>query len=153
SFVAARFSDVRLRQVLGYPAVFLGSSPDRAPSLYHLMSALDLTGGVMYPQGGFARLIEVIAALATERGVRIDTGAAVTAVTTQAAGPRRGALRRPRLQRARARVTGVRWLGLDGLQHAHHADVVVGAGALHHLETQLLPSELRTYPQEYWDTQ
>ncbi|WP_256841621.1 phytoene desaturase family protein [Ornithinimicrobium cryptoxanthini] len=153
SFVAARFSDVRLRQVLGYPAVFLGSSPDRAPSLYHLMSALDLTGGVMYPQGGFARLIEVIAALATERGVRIHTGATVTAVTTQATGLRRGALPVPRLQRPRARVTGVRWRGADGLDHEHHADVVVGAGDLHHLETQLLPHELRTYPQKYWDTQ
>src|SRR5690606_5667250 len=29
--VAARFTDHRLRQVLGYPAVFLGSSPDRTP--------------------------------------------------------------------------------------------------------------------------
>src|SRR5690606_5007504 len=70
-FVGRRFSDVRLRQVLGYPAVFLGSSPDRAPSLYHLMSALDLTGGVMYPQGGFTQLISAIARLATGHGARI----------------------------------------------------------------------------------
>ena len=63
---------MRLRQVLGYPAVFLGSSPDRAPSLYHLMSALDLTGGVMYPQGGFTHLIGTIARLATEQGAAGD---------------------------------------------------------------------------------
>lgn len=55
--VARSFTDRRLRQVLGYPAVFLGSSPDRAPSMYHLMSHLDLTGGVLYPQGGFSTLI------------------------------------------------------------------------------------------------
>ena len=68
SHVAAHFTDNRLRQVLGYPAVFLGSSPSRAPSIYHLMSRLDLGDRVLYPQGGFTRLIEVIAALAERHG-------------------------------------------------------------------------------------
>ena len=77
-FVARRFRDPRLQQVLGYPAVFLGSSPDRAPSMYHLMSALDLTGGVQYPMGGFAHLIEVIAALAEREGVRMHTSTRAT---------------------------------------------------------------------------
>ena len=141
SFVAKRFSDVRLRQVLGYPAVFLGSSPDRAPSLYHLMSALDLTGGVMYPQGGFTRLIDAVAGLATARGATIRTNATVVGLTTEP--ERRG--------RTRARVTGLRWRDAEGQLHAHHADLVVGAGDLHHLETRLLPSDLQTYPQSYWD--
>ncbi|HEX5333295.1 MAG TPA: FAD-dependent oxidoreductase, partial [Cellulomonas sp.] len=38
-----------LRQVLGYHAVFLGSSPYRVPALYSLMSHLDLGDGVRYP--------------------------------------------------------------------------------------------------------
>ena len=42
------------------------------------MSALDLTGGVMYPQGGFTHLIGRIADLATAQGVRIHLGASVT---------------------------------------------------------------------------
>lgn len=141
-FVGSRFTDVRLRQVLGYPAVFLGSSPDRAPSLYHLMSALDLTGGVMYPQGGFTHLIDSIARLATHHGARIHTGATVTEVTTSDTYRRRG---------PKARVTGVRWRAADGTEHLQSADVVVGAGDLHHLETRLLPESLRTYPQSYWD--
>jgi len=141
-FVGKRFSDVRLRQVLGYPAVFLGSSPDRAPSLYHLMSALDLTGGVKYPQGGFTRLIEAIADLAVEHGAQIHTGATVTAVSTRGTGRRRG---------QRAQVTGLRWRDANGTEHVHTADLVVGAGDLHHLETQLIPDELQTFPQTYWD--
>ncbi len=147
-FVAARFTDVRLRQVLGYPAVFLGSSPDRAPSLYHLMSGLDLTGGVMYPQGGFTRLIDAVAGQASAHGARLHTGATVVEVTTAAA-PRPA--RRLPGRRARARATGVRWRDADGREHLHAADLVVGAGDLHHLETRLLPEQLRTYPQEYWD--
>lgn len=141
-FVARRFRDRRLRQVLGYPAVFLGSSPDRTPALYHLMSALDLTGGVRYPMGGFARLIEVIAALAARRGVRLHTGATVTAVTT---GPGDGARSRP------ARATGITWRDGAGAEHHHPADLVVAAADLHHVETTLLPRHLQTYPQEYWD--
>ena len=172
SFVARRFDDVRLRQVLGYPAVFLGSAPERTPSMYHLMSALDLTGGVMYPQGGFTHLIDVIARLATERGVRIRTGATVTAITTQPqdatrsaeglsadggqadarAVRRRGAGVRLGLRRSpAARATGVRWRDADGTEHEQPADVVVAAADLHHVETRLLPEELRTYPQAYWD--
>lgn len=143
-FVAARFGDPRLRQVLGYPAVFLGSSPDRAPGLYHLMSALDLTGGVLYPHGGFTRLIEVITDLATSHGVRIHTRATVTEVTT-AENAHRGRGRR-------ARVTGVHWHDAEGHERHQAADIVVGAGDLHHTETQLVPEHLRTYPQRYWDT-
>ncbi|MEN3122700.1 phytoene desaturase family protein [Janibacter sp. LM] len=146
-FIASRFRDERLRQVLGYPAVFLGSSPDRAPGLYHLMSALDLTGGVMYPQGGFTRLIATVADLAADHGVRIRTSATVTEVTTA---PSQGVAARWG-RRPRAKVTGVHWRDVHGHEHHHEAEVVVGAGDLHHLETQLLTKRLRTYPQRYWD--
>lgn len=145
TFVGRRFSDNRLRQVLGYPAVFLGSSPERTPSLYHLMSALDLTGGVMYPQGGFTTLIDAIHRLAVEAGATITTGATVTQVLTEelsGTSVRRG---------PRARTTGLVWRDSKGTSHRHSADVVVGAGDLHHLETQMLPERLRTYPQSYWD--
>ncbi|MDO5635279.1 MAG: phytoene desaturase family protein [Micrococcus sp.] len=78
--VAARFTDTRLRQILGYPAVFLGTSPDRAPALYHLMSHLDLTDGVQYPTGGFAALVDAMERLVREAGVEIRTEAEVDAI-------------------------------------------------------------------------
>ena len=141
SYAGSRFSDRRLTQILGYPAVFLGTSPDRAPSMYHLMSRLDLADGVRYPQGGFVRLVEAVCALARAGGARLHTGARVTEITTRP-GPRR---------RGRARVTGVRYVDEAGVEQILRADVVVGAVDLHHLETRLLPADLRTYPQEYWD--
>lgn len=135
-------SDTRLRQVLGYPAVFLGSSPYTTPSMYHLMSHLDLEDGVFYPRGGFARVIEAIADVARDAGVRIVTGATVDRITTESRG--RG-LRRD------TRVTGVRWTDDAGAEHIEPAEVVVSAADLHHTETRLLPPSLRTYPQSYWD--
>ncbi|MDX6317727.1 MAG: hypothetical protein QOD35_1127, partial [Nocardioidaceae bacterium] len=141
SFVASRFRDQRLRQILGYPAVFLGTSPARAPSLYHLMSHLDLEGGVLYPQGGFVRLVEVIADLARGAGARLHTGASVTGVRTRRAG-RRG---------ADAAVGGVRYLDAGGVERELSADIVVGAADMHHMETELLPERLQTYPDRYWE--
>lgn len=154
---ASRFDDVRLRQVLGYPAVFLGSSPDRTPALYHLMSSLDLDGGVRYPQGGFAHLIERVAALATAAGVTVRTGATVTAVSTTGTGAppvaRSGRRRElvPGPRRPRARVTGVRWSDVHGTAHHAAADVVVTATDLHHAETALLPPRLRSHSPGRWD--
>ncbi|MTB89417.1 phytoene desaturase [Aeromicrobium senzhongii] len=142
SFVGSRFADPRLRQVLGYPAVFLGSSPSRTPSMYHLMSWMDLADGVRYPQGGFSTIIDAIAALAVSRGVRIHTGATVVGIDTE-----RGDRRRP--SRRQARVTGVTVRTSDGIEQVP-ADVVVGANDLHHLETRLLPEHLRTYPESWW---
>jgi 1-hydroxy-2-isopentenylcarotenoid 3,4-desaturase len=136
--VAAQFSDNRLRQVLGYPAVFLGSSPRRAPSMYHLMSRLDLGDRVLYPQGGFTRLIEVIAALAERHGARLHTGTQVTAILTRD-GTRGG----------RSQVKGVAHESGGG-RHTLPADVVVRAADLHHLENALLPPPLQTHPQRAW---
>ncbi|MGF0114811.1 phytoene desaturase family protein [Promicromonospora sp. Marseille-Q5078] len=154
SRVAARFDDVRLRQVLGYPAVFLGSSPERTPSMYHLMSALDLDGGVRYPQGGFARVVDAVAGLAVRAGATLRTRARATSITTTAVEARPGAARtgdpRPGARRPRAAVTGVRWVDAAGDEHHAPADVVVTAADLHHVETELLPPGLRGRSPSWW---
>jgi len=53
TFVKRHTANPRIQQLLGYPAVFLGSSPYLAPSMFHLMSYLDLEDGVLYAEGGF----------------------------------------------------------------------------------------------------
>ncbi|NYE38429.1 phytoene desaturase [Nocardioides cavernae] len=139
--VAASFRDNRLRQVLGYPAVFLGSSPDRTPSMYHLMSRLDLGDQVLYPQGGFTRLVEALASLAERHGARLHTGVEVTRILT-----RTGA-------RGRAEVQGVEHTPAGGAGTGRGtilADLVVGATDLHHLETALVDPELQTHPEPVW---
>ncbi|MEC5150047.1 phytoene desaturase family protein [Cryobacterium sp. GrIS_2_6] len=143
-FVAGYVRDPRLRQVLGYPAVFLGSSPDQTPSMYHLMSHLDLADGVLYPQGGFTRLIDSIAELARAEGVEVITGARVTGITTTP-GTRAGVSKR-----LRASVTGVSYVDRAGTTVRLAADRVVSAADLHHTETELLPEPLQSYPESWW---
>lgn len=138
SRAARTVRDPRLRQILGYPAVFLAATPRTAPSIYHLMSAMDLEDGVRYPRGGFAQLITAIAELARSRGAVIRTGAEVTAIRTARPG------------RGRSLVTGVSVRRSDGTIEQIDADVVVSCADLHHTETRLLPAEARTYPESWW---
>lgn len=129
--VDSRFTDRRLRQILEYPAVFLGGSPYGVPSLYHLMSHLDLDEHVLYPRGGFTEIIRAVARLAEASGVAIETGARVAAITTEG-----------------RRVTGVELA--DGRRLS--ADLVVSGADLHHTETRLLPPEKQTYPEKWWSS-
>lgn len=134
-FVAGFMTDPRLRQILGYPAVFLGSAPNLTPSMYHLMSHLDLADGVLYPQGGFSTLIESIATIARAEGVHIITEAKATAI----------------LVNDEKAVAGVRYVDASGTFVTLDADNVVSAADLHHTETELVPAGLQTYPERWWD--
>jgi phytoene desaturase len=135
STLAARtVKDDRLQKILGYPAVFLGSSPYITPSLYHLMSHLDLTDGVLYPMGGFTRVIQSIADLARSGGVTIVTNAPVSRIVVED-----GA------------AVGVEYTDSTGATQRVSADVVVSAADLHHTETKLLEPAQQTYPEEYWE--
>ncbi len=135
-FIARRVSDNRLRQMLGYPAVFLGSSPYLTPSLYHLMSHLDLEQGVFYPMGGFRTIIDRMLVLARAEGVEIRTEARVKAILTS--------------DERSPRATGVQYSDKSGKVHTLESSIVVSAADLHHTETALLPVGLQTYPESWW---
>ena len=152
-FVERRFTEPILRRILTYPAVFLGTDPNRAPAIYHLLSAFDLDQGVFYPMGGFWAVVERLEALARAAGVSVITSAEVTEVMTKQRG-RRAALRRggrAAFRRGgRTAVSGVRWSGADGCSHVELADLVVSAADLHHTETELLAPRARSYPESAW---
>ncbi|GAA1155605.1 phytoene desaturase family protein [Nesterenkonia sandarakina] len=148
-FVQRRFKHPVLRQILGYPAVFLGTRPQDAPAMYHLMSALDLDDGVRYPMGGFWEVLASFRRLAEGAGAQITTGAEVIEILTEAS-PRTGF--GSRLKTGGQRVaTGVRWRDEHGTVHTEHADHVVSAADLHHTETALLAEADRSYPESWWD--
>ena len=137
-FVAGYVKDKKLQQILGYPAVFLGSSPDRTPAMYHLMSHLDMADGVLYPRGGFSTIIDRIAALARAEGVTIVTDARVSEILTK---PSDG---------SQPVAAGVRYTNAAGEHTELTADLVVSCADLHHTETELVAPKLRTYPERWW---
>ncbi|SDS04964.1 phytoene desaturase family protein [Agrococcus carbonis] len=116
------FADRRLRQVLGYPAVFLGTEPRTAPSMYHLMSHFDLVEGVWYPMGGFAAVVDALARLTRQAGAEVRTGARVRRIVVE------GGVAR-----------GVELASADGGPgEVLAADLVVSAADGHATDTKLL---------------
>jgi len=138
TFAKRYTQDPRIQQLLGYPAVFLGSSPYIAPSMFHLMSYLDLEDGVLYADGGFTRVIDSMAEVIAAHGVSVRTGARVVAIRTEKTA-------------GTTRARGVDYTDASGTTHTLEADMVVSTTDLHHSETELLPPELQTYPQSWWD--
>lgn len=127
--------DPRLRKILGHPAAELGSSPQLAPALFRLLSRGDLRGGVLYPMGGFTRVVDSVAGLARAAGAEIATGASVVRILTEG---------------TPARAVGVEYTDAAGRTQFADADLVVSTADLHHTETALLPPELQSYPESYW---
>jgi phytoene desaturase len=129
SFAGKHVKDARLRKILNFPAVFLGASPYDTPSMYHLMTHVDMNVGVFYPMGGLYKIIESIEALAIKHGAVVKVNSKVT-----------------KIQTSNGRATGV-FVGED----FYPADVVVGNADLHHVETTLLNPEDQTLPEKWWE--
>ena len=141
SFAGKHVRDARLRKILNFPAVFLGASPYDTPSMYHLMTHVDMEVGVFYPMGGFYSIIEAIERIAVRHGVEIHTNSPVSKITTDASVGNSASGARGRKPRA----TGV------NVGNAHHrADLVVATADLHHVETQLLDTEVQSMPAKFW---
>jgi phytoene desaturase len=129
TFAGKHVTDPRLRKILNFPAVFLGASPYDTPSMYHLMTHVDMNVGVFYPMGGFYTVIEAIERLAKKHGVTVNTNSRVSKIETKD-----------------GKATGV-WVG----KVFYPADVVVGNADLHHVETQLLDPEDQSLPAKWWE--
>jgi phytoene desaturase len=128
--VRDRFSDPRLQQLLEFPVLFLGATPERTPALYSLMNYADMMLGTWYPMGGMGRIVDGMVSVAERHGVRflMDTP-----------------VRRIVVEHGRAR-------GVETATGVLRADLVVAGADYHHVETALLPPELRSYSAAYWDS-
>ncbi|WP_424937577.1 MULTISPECIES: phytoene desaturase family protein [Bacteria] len=132
SMVESAFSDRRLRQVLEYPAVFLGAAPDIAPALFHLMSTFDLEDGVLYPRGGFSAVIDAFVRRATAAGVETHISTEVRRIIVED-----GAVSGVEIDRAGSRTREA-------------FDAVVSAVDSHHSDHVLLPPRARERSARRW---
>ncbi len=129
TYVSKSFRDRRLRQLLEYHMVFLGSSPFQAPAIYTLMSHLDFKSGVFYPRAGMVSLADDMKALGDEFGICYVFNADVQEIIVK-----------------KGEAVGVR-LGDDT---ELRADVIVSGADLHHTETTLLAKPHQSFDEKYW---
>lgn len=128
-YVSRYVRDRRLKQILEYPMVFLGTSPFTAPAIYSLMSALDFKEGVFYPQGGMYTIIESLLKIGNKLGVSYHFDTQVKKILTESS-------------KARGIVLA------DDIEV--YGDIIISNADLHFTETALLERVEQTYPESYW---
>lgn len=129
TYVSRYFHDRRLKQILEYHMVFLGSSPFQAPALYSLMSSLDFTSGVYYPRRGMYSLVESLVSLGKSYDITYHFSSDVASISIE-----------------NGETTGIVLRSGETVQ----ADIVISNADLHHTETQLVPEAYSSYPERYW---
>ena len=138
SHIYRNFRNPKLRQLLEFPVLFLGALPKDTPALYSLMNFADIKGGTWYPENGMYSIVEAMYRVAKELGVQFQFGEEVTEIKTDQKAARGLCTRKMENGREISREYG--------------ADVVIASADYHFVETQLLPRELRSYSDSYWDS-
>jgi phytoene desaturase len=125
------FKSKKLHQLLEFPVLFLGATPQNTPAMYSLMNYADLSLGTWYPKGGMHKIVEGMTKLAVELGVNIALNQEVAKIETK-----NGA------------VESVHTKSGD----VYPAHAVVGAADYHHIEQKLLSESDRNYTAAYWQS-
>ena len=128
--VHKHFKHPKLRELMEFPILFLGATPENTPALYSLMNYSDISLGTWYPQGGMHEVVKGMVSLAKELGVEILTEKEVTGFTY-----------------AGKKITHVKTQSQD-----YEIDAVVAGADYHHIDQQILAPEYRNYNEKYWDT-
>ncbi len=123
------FKNQKIRDILKFPVLFLGATPENTPALYSLMNYADLKLGTWYPMGGMFKVIEGFVSIATELGVNFVTNAEVKEI----------------IVKNKMATTLVTSTG------EYEFDYVVASADYHHVEQHLLPEKFRIYDELYWE--
>ncbi len=122
------FKSEKIRNILKFPVLFLGATPENTPALYSLMNYADLKLGTWYPLGGMFKVIDAFVEIAEYQGVKFIRNAEVKSISVK-----------------------------DNLAHivntennSYTFDYVVASADYHHVEQKLLPEAYRNYSESYW---
>lgn len=129
SYIKKFFKHPRLIQLLEFPVLFLGATPEQTPALYSLMNYADMALGTWYPMGGMHKIIEGMITLAISLGVDIRVNSNVEAIS----------------------LNGIKAKGLQINGKLEAFDYIVAGADYHHVEQDLLPETHRRYDSSYWN--
>lgn len=130
SYIKKFFREPRLIQMLEFPVLFLGATPEKVPALYSLMNYADIVLGTWYPRGGMHKVVDGMVQLATSLGVKMEFNSTVE-----------------RLEMNSINAKGV---VVNGRFRPFH--YIMAGADYHHVEQELLPSSHRKYSERYWQT-
>ncbi|HLP31848.1 MAG TPA: phytoene desaturase family protein, partial [Bacteroidia bacterium] len=124
------FKDPRIIELMEFPVLFLGATPQNTPALYSLMNFADIKLGTWYPMGGMHNIVKAMHSLAVELGVNFIFDEAAKGFD----------------------ITGKDVISLRTDTNKLNVDAVVASADYHHVDQHLLPKEYSNYTPEYWDS-
>ena len=129
-YVDKLFKNPKLRELLKFPVLFLGATPEDTPAMYSLMNYADLALGTWYPKGGMFQIVKAMVSLAEELGVKLHYNQTVSRIEVKQG-----------QAKSVQTLEGQTWT----------ADAVVAGADYHHIEQQVLEPAHRMYDAAYWD--
>jgi phytoene desaturase len=124
------FSHPKLIQLLEFPGLFLGATPQNTPALYSMMNYADLVLGTWYPMGGMHEIVKAMVSIAKERGVKIKLNTEVAAINIE-----------------NGYVQSVSTNNGD-----YPADIVIAGADYEYVDQHLIDEPYRNYSKKYWNT-
>lgn len=128
-YVNNQFKSDEARKIVQYSIGFLGGAPKNTPSFYHIMSHIDLTMGVFYPQGGIRKVVSSMKELAESYGVKFK-------------------FNEPALK---FEVENHEIKKVVTANDSYESDIVLVNADYPFSEMELLESDDRTYDRNYWE--
>ncbi len=128
-YVSKFFESSKLKKIMQYSLVFLGSSPYNTPALYNIMSHVDFNMGVYYPMGGMQEVAQTIKTIGQKNGVEFKLKTEAASINTK-----------------QGKVTGVK---TD--EGEISADKVISNANYHFTEMKLLNKNEREHSKKYWE--
>lgn len=126
--IRALFKNQKIIQLLEFPVLFLGATPQDTPALYSLMNYADLKLGTWYPEGGMFKIIEGMVDLASEKGVHFRYNQEVTSIN----------------------ISNGNVKSVETSDEKIECDYVVAGADYHHIEQNVIAKEYRQYNESYW---
>ncbi|MGC1472759.1 MAG: phytoene desaturase family protein [Psychroserpens sp.] len=130
SYLNSWFKSERVKKILEYTLVFLGSDPAKTPAMYNIMNAIDFNMGVYYPKGGIYEIVKALVTINKKHGTQFLTNSPVSKIMVRS-----------------KKATGV--LLENGT--VIEADLIISNADLWFTETKLLEKRHQTYPERYWE--
>ena len=127
--VAKYFKNPFLIALLEFPVLFLGTAPAKTPAMYSLMAYSGIKQGTFYPMGGFAKVIDGMAQICKDLGVKFHLNSEIKEIV----------------------VENKKVVSIKTDSQEHEVESVICSADYHHIDKEILPAHLSNYSEKYWD--
>lgn len=124
------FKHPKLIQLLEFPILFLGATPQNTPALYSMMNYADLILGTWYPMGGMYQIVKAMTNIAEEQGVQMLLNTEVTKIN---------------IENGYAKSVSTN-------KGDYPVDMVISGADYQYVDQHLIDEPCRNYSQKYWDS-